>query len=74
MRKLRLDLDELAVESFSTLAQGKASRGTVRGRADTEEYTCGGCTITENGCQDYTVFCSYGDTGGCTCPNEVGEG
>ena len=35
MRKLKLDLDGLQVESFETLKAPAAKRGTVRGAADT---------------------------------------
>jgi hypothetical protein len=79
MRKFRLELEKLTVESFSPAAKAAVARGTVRGHADTD-YSCG-CVFTDNTCGgtggttlDNTVYCSYGDTGGCTCPREVGEG
>jgi hypothetical protein len=34
MRKLKLEIDSLAVESFAVAAGGAAARGTVRGAAD----------------------------------------
>ena len=50
MEKIRLDLDELAVESFATESLPEAVRGTVRA----EEASCicnsskiGGCWCTE---------------------------
>jgi hypothetical protein len=33
MRKMRLDLDQLAIESFATTDGGAEKRGTVQGRA-----------------------------------------
>lgn len=84
MRKLRLDLEQLVVESFSTMMHGEGSRGTVRGRADTEQSTCGncgtancdtnantcgGCGITDD-CMDYSVYCSRSGGEGCWCPLE----
>ena len=41
MHKLRLKLDELAVESFS-IDQGMQNRGTVRAGSDTDYDTCRG--------------------------------
>lgn len=41
MHKLRLKLDELAVESFS-ISPGMQNRGTVRAGSDTEYDTCHG--------------------------------
>lgn len=77
MRKLRLDPEQLVVESFSTIVHGERPRGTVRGRADTEQPSCGftvgntceGCGITDN-CMDYTVYCSRSGGEGCWCPLE----
>jgi hypothetical protein len=42
MRKLRLDLDELAVETFAAQVEDGAARGTVNGREliDTGLYSC----------------------------------
>lgn len=76
MRKLHLDLDQLEVESFETTVHNEALRGTVRGAADTEGSTCGGCDLTNN-CQGYTVGCtghlcldtaSMSGLDGCLCP------
>lgn len=41
MKKIRLDLDMLSVETFSTTGDEADSRGTVKARGDTEE--AGGC-------------------------------
>lgn len=43
MKKLKLDLDSLSVESF-TAGGGPGARGTIQGR-DYTEYTCGTCTV-----------------------------
>jgi hypothetical protein len=40
MRKLKLVLDSLAVDSFQTVAKADGARGTVQGRAATA-FTCG---------------------------------
>jgi hypothetical protein len=71
MRKLRLDVEQLVVDSFSTMMHGEGPRGTVRGRGDTEHpscaNTCEGCGITNN-CMDYSVYCSRSGGEGCWCP------
>lgn len=42
MRKIRLELEELSVESFDTAAGDESPRGTVRGHStDTQETACG---------------------------------
>lgn len=70
-RKMKLQLDELAVEAFETTAAKKEARGTVRGHegslipgACSNEYTCFGS------CPDTCGYsCWYTDcpTGEC-CP------
>jgi hypothetical protein len=42
MKKIRLDLDALAVDTFEPAARKDAGRGTVRAHAETEwgEHTC----------------------------------
>jgi hypothetical protein len=40
MRKLRLDLDALAVESFAAQAEHAAAEGTVQGHLNTGVYSC----------------------------------
>lgn len=46
MRKIRLDLESLTIESFPTSGDGDAERGTVHGRETLRlcsgEYTCAG--------------------------------
>jgi hypothetical protein len=81
MKKIRLDLSELKVESFVTSA-GAAQEGTVFGMANTIcETTCDGIGETCNGagcpsdadCQDYTAddeqSCTSTDCGGGTIPS-----
>jgi hypothetical protein len=51
MKKLRLNADDLAVESFAT-AHPVDERGTVRGHDATE-----GCKVTES-----CTNCTYDDT------------
>ena len=57
MKKIRLDVDALRVESFPTAKQDGAARGTVRGHTGvdcgTEWMTC----VTERG--EYTCL-NYG--------------
>lgn len=51
MKKLTLNVDALAVESFQAEAQPDAARaGTVRAHADTQQFRC-------------TYFCTYNCTG-----------
>jgi len=77
MRKLRLDLDELAVESFAP-ADSATARGTVRGLASlywedcSPSETCAGagwpCDPTDQSCGGscYEATCAPGCGGGGT--------
>lgn len=65
MRKLKLDLDRLAVESFAADA-ALAGRGTVRGRSeptsfpnpcDSDVSVCNMCHYTANPCECQTGWC-----------------
>jgi hypothetical protein len=63
MRKIRLDVDQLAVESFDT-ADGRGKQaGTVHGQSDefTEFDGCNSqysnCATCEYGCPQDTVTC-----------------
>lgn len=82
MRKLRLELEDLAVESFETVSPRAARRGTVQGAAypvlDTQVCdTFAGCANTTPNCPD-TDLCpdtgwqqcgySYGGTCGASPP------
>jgi hypothetical protein len=46
MAKLKLDLQQLQVESFAAQEVGNAASGTVRGREITQDVTCG-CQATD---------------------------
>lgn len=59
MRKLKLDIGELRVESFEACVAGGRSTGTVRGNAGTAD-----CSGGEESCGGAT---HCGDT--CWCPN-----
>jgi hypothetical protein len=62
MRKLRLDLDRLQVETFATDDARLAERGTVQGMNHTREIYC---------TKGDTCRTSCGGGGGgveCTCP------
>lgn len=66
MKKLALNLDDLAVQSFSTTAAASAPRGTVRGHLDdashdelacsdacgSQVYSCATCDTCDEGCND----------------------
>ena len=43
MKKLKLQLDGLRVESFETVKKERAERGTVRGHLDSTCATCPQC-------------------------------
>ncbi|HEU0053280.1 MAG TPA: hypothetical protein VFQ39_08885 [Longimicrobium sp.] len=66
MRKIRLAVEELAVESFQTDAVGRKG-GTVRGYV-TQIDTCGSCgsecaTCQPFGCPGNTVTCGFASCG-----------
>lgn len=61
MKKVKLDLDALAVESFET-AELEATEGTVRGNISPDslfapENTCGDSCLDPNSCHG-TCFCT----------------
>src|SRR6185295_12255914 len=63
MRKIRLDIEELVVESFGT-ADGRDGKGTVRGHDLTQFIGCGGggseesnCATCLEGCPRDTMTC-----------------
>lgn len=66
MKKMRLEIDELAVESFPTAVAPDMSRGTVKGNDATLALTCPAT------CAGATCVTSCGGGGGgvqhCTCP------
>ena len=61
MRKIKLELEALEVESFPTASGGDAERGTVRGQASGL-----GCP-TDPDCTGGGVDPSYSADGGCVC-------
>jgi len=73
MRKLRLELEHLTVDSFPTMARAQTPRGTVRGRVATDAsaqescaYTCTGCGLFSNtGCSANTDFCAFDSVNLC---------
>jgi hypothetical protein len=77
MRKLKLDLDQLTVDSFDTDADDGAQRGTVEAHSlrcvspfETCEalscnYTCGTCNATCASCA--SCFNTCGNTCGGSC-------
>jgi hypothetical protein len=86
MRKLKLDLDQLTVESFDTNAPDGPRRGTVRAfmpptpfitcpltcadTCDTCDYSCGGTCDATCNCTGYTCCASCGGT--CNGPSDCG--
>lgn len=64
LSKLKLDLDELTVDSFDT-SPGEAENGTVFGEQCTCETvcTCPGCDTCDISCYSCAVTCA------ATCPN-----
>jgi hypothetical protein len=67
MRKLRLNLEDVSVESFETTAVDPDQRGTVKAHTAFSclNYTCqdGGC-LGSYGC--HTAYCNY--SGEIACP------
>ncbi|HEX6751007.1 MAG TPA: hypothetical protein VF092_27205 [Longimicrobium sp.] len=63
MRKIRLDLDDLAVESFRTADGGEKKAGTVRGYDVTQFAGCpppseySDCATCLEGCPADTLTC-----------------
>jgi hypothetical protein len=57
MLKLKLSLDDLAVESFGTVPEALARRGTVKANS--------GCIYTDADCTQYYSTCDA--SGGATC-------
>lgn len=72
MKKLRLRMDDLRVESFATLGGPAQPRGTVRGHEPT--VMCSGTCTANPDCTDVFACETYGDctlAGSCegTCGN-----
>lgn len=73
MRKLRLDLDELAVESFDTSLGAAQRAGTVRGNADADAV--GAAEPADTYRQTCMIdFCADSWQSGClTCAGTCGQ-
>lgn len=60
MRKIRLEIDDLAVESFNTVHGEEKKPGTVRGH-ESEEWGCNSqysnCATCQEGCPRDTLTC-----------------
>jgi hypothetical protein len=73
MRKLKLDLEDLAVESFATTSESRGEGGTVFGQNHCTCYTqctcpgCPTCDATCNGSCVNTCAASCNGTCGGTC-------
>jgi hypothetical protein len=79
MKKIRLDLDALSVESFDTTKSEEETRGTVEGNAESfqayctdgntcYESVCGTCNTQCGSCHDATCGDTYcGSCDVCTC-------
>lgn len=66
MRKLRLDMDSLVVQSFPTTAAGDPAQGTVVGRAAVPDKTYQvGCPTWD--CPPTHQYSCNGTCGGDTC-------
>ena len=74
MRKMRLELDALAVESFAA-AEAGAPRGTVRGHVSlyyedcSPSETCDGGNTCAGTCQSCNGTCVYSCHATCGCPS-----
>lgn len=66
MRKIRLDIDDLAVESFDTASRGKDA-GTVRGHDD-DGSDVSNCVTCVNGCPSEFSNCATCLNG---CPGDT---
>jgi hypothetical protein len=72
MKKLKLDLEDLSVESFATTPEPRAEGGTVFGQQCTcyTQCTCPGCPTCDascNGTCDASCNGTCGGTCGATC-------
>jgi hypothetical protein len=73
MRKLKLEVDELEVQSFRTERDGQRERGTVRGRATFRQWSCDATCAETCGvpasCELLYNYCgTYPELG---CPNSL---
>ena len=79
MNKLKLNLDQLTVESFNTDASEVARRGTVRAHSELciptyGPITCGdSCDTCDNTCYDSCGASCGGCSGGYACGGTCGS-
>ena len=79
MRKLRLDVEQLTVETFEVTRAAERERGTVRGHLTNNVITCDNTDCNQNTCLDTCATCpntcwySCGDTCPGTCPNTCAQ-
>jgi hypothetical protein len=64
MNKIRLDVDRLAVETFTTGARPEEAMGTVHGAGATATGACATC----KGATCFTSCAGAGAAVACTCP------
>ncbi|OGU37172.1 MAG: hypothetical protein A2068_01620 [Ignavibacteria bacterium GWB2_35_6b] len=75
MKKLKLNLDEIKVESFNTFPIKNTQKGTVNGNGPTEpvgcEYSLDGPPTCWNSCDctTPTLVCGYATCDEITCNN-----
>jgi hypothetical protein len=77
MKKLKLDLEDLSVESFATTPEPRAEGGTVFGQQCTcyTQCTCPGCPTCDASCNGSCVnTCAASCNGSCvnTCGDTCG--
>jgi hypothetical protein len=72
MRKLKLDLEDLSVESFATTPEARRDGGTVFGQQCTcyTQCTCPGCPTCDASCNGTCGgTCEASCNGTCGCPD-----
>jgi hypothetical protein len=57
MQKLKLDMDKLAIDSFSTTDAPTEPVGTVMGNATPCTFNISGCKATFHTCASFDVSC-----------------
>ena len=74
MRKLRLDLDELQVDSFAVEPDRAPTSGTVHGHATGDEATCAPCGVQEDPFAATLVTCppTVSDSADTACASCAG--
>ncbi|HEX2208498.1 MAG TPA: hypothetical protein VHG93_12500 [Longimicrobium sp.] len=62
MRKMKLEIERLAVETFPTSVEDAEGRGTVHGNAVTERF----CSV-QSGCDSCQLSCTGSCATGLNC-------